>query len=226
MIQYVSTHCKKLRLATSWACPNSRFRLKADLTGHLYHFFTQENHMKICKALCAISLIVLQAYFADFALAATCDFRPPTPILLPHAYAGQSLHLKPLNEMTETAPLPDGSRIEISQSACVDIVTTGYALTVSLPQGTSENHRALIELLRQTIRALKTRPSAPPLAALDDFLRHANSVPLRDGTRSICRDGSTAPSGECSWESTGGYVLSVKPVGRRMRISVIEYVSG
>ncbi|WP_426112773.1 hypothetical protein [Massilia sp. PWRC2] len=182
--------------------------------------------MKICKVLCGISLIVLQGYFADFALAATCDFRAPTPILLPHAYAGQTLHRKPLNGMAETAQLPDGSQIEISQSACVDVITTAFALMVPLEQGTAENHSALVELLRQTILALKTRPSAPPLAELDVFLGHSNSVPLHDGTRSMCRDGSKAPSGECAWESTGGYVLSVKPVGRSMRVSVIQYVSG
>ena len=183
--------------------------------------------MKICTAFCGIVLISLQGYFTDFALAAdACDFRPPTPILLPHAYAGQTVKRKPENEITETAQLANGLRIEISQSACVDILTTEYALIVPLEQGASESQIALIELLRKTIRGLKKRTSARQLAELNDFLRHANDVPLRDGTRSICRDGSTAWSGECSWGSTGGYVLSVKPVGRSTRISVIEYVSG
>jgi hypothetical protein len=183
--------------------------------------------MKICTVLCGIALIGLQGYFTDFTLAAnTCDFRPPTPILLPHVYAGQTVRRKPVNEITETAQLPNGLRIEINQSACVDIFTTEYALIVPFKQGTSENQSALIELLRKTIPGLKRRLSAPPLAELNDFLKDANNVPLRDGTRSVCRDGSTAPSGECSWESTGGYVLSVKPVGRSTRISVIQYVSG
>src|SRR5438874_6744285 len=149
--------------------------------------------MKICTVLCGIAHIGLQGYFTDFAVAAnTCDFRPPTPILLPHAYAGQTVKRKPVNEITETAQLPNGLRIEISQSACVDIVTTEYALIVPLKQGTSENQSALIELLRKTIHGLKRRPSAPPLAELNDFLKDANNVPLRDGTRSVCRDGSAA----------------------------------
>jgi hypothetical protein len=183
--------------------------------------------MKICTVLCGIALIGLQGYSTDFALAAnTCDFRPPTPILLPNVYAGQTVKRKPVNEITETAQLPNGLRIEISQSACVYIFTTEYALIVPLKQETPENQSALIELLRKTIPGLTMRPSAPPLAELNDFLKDANNVPLRDGTRSVCRDGSTAPSGECSWESKGGYVLSVKPVGRSTRISVIQYVSG
>ncbi len=169
----------------------------------------------------------LQGYFTDFAVASNmCDFRPPKLILLPHAYPDQTVKRKPENEITETAQLPNGLRVEISQSACVDIFTTEYAVIVPLEQGTSENQTVLIELLRKTIASLKKRPAAPPLAELNDFLKHANNVPLRDGTRSMCRDGSTAPSGECSWESTGGYVLSVKPVGRSTRISVIQYVSG
>lgn len=183
--------------------------------------------MNICKVFCGIALIGLQGYFTDFALAASaCDFRPPVPILLSHVYAGQTVKRKPINEITETAQLPNGLRIEINQSACVDVVTTEYALIVPPKQGASEDQSALIELLRKTIPGLKRRPSAPPLAELNDFLKDANNVPLREGTRSVCRDGSTAPSGECSWESTGGYVLSVEPVGRNTRISVIQYVSG
>lgn len=183
--------------------------------------------MKICAAFCGIALISLQGYFAGLALAAdACDFRPPTPILSQHAYSGQTVQRKPDNEMTETAKLPNGQGIEISQSACVEILTTEYALIVPLAQGAAENQPALIELLRKTIPGLKRRASAPQLAELNDFLKHANEVPLRDGTRSVCRDGSIARSGECSWESTGGYVLSVKPVGRSTRIAVIEYVSG
>lgn len=183
--------------------------------------------MKICTALFGIGLISLQGYFTDFALAAdACDFRPPTPILLQHAYSAQTVKRKPENEITETAKLPNGLEIEISQSACVDVLTTEYALIVPIAQGALENQRALIELLRKTIPGLKRRTSAPELAELNDFLEHANEVPLRDGTRSVCRDGSLARSGECSWESTGGYILSVKPVGRSTRISVIEYVSG
>src|ERR1700712_1534309 len=96
--------------------------------------------MKICTAFCGIALISLQGYFTDFALAANaCDFRPPTPILLPHAYASQAVKRKPDNEITETAQLANGLRIEISQSACVDIFTTEYALIVPLKQGASEN---------------------------------------------------------------------------------------
>jgi hypothetical protein len=73
---------------------------------------------------------------------------------------------------------------------------------------------------------LKRRRSAPQLAEINEFLKHANKVLLRDGTHSVCKDGSTAWPGECSWESMGGYVLSVKPAGRSTRISVIEYASG
>jgi hypothetical protein len=182
--------------------------------------------MKICTALSGITLISLQCCFADAALAAdACDFRPPTPILVEHAYAGQTVKRKPDNEITETATLPDGMRIEISQSACVDIVTTEYVLIVPIYRGTPEKQDDLIELLRKTIPALQRRVSSPPLTGISEFLKHVSELPLRDGTRSVCKDGSIAKAGECSWESTGGYVLSVKPVGRSRRISVIEYVS-
>ena len=183
--------------------------------------------MKICKAFCWITLISLQGYFTGIALAAdACVFRSATPILLQHAYSGQTVKRKPENEIIETARLPNRLRIEISQSACMDILTTEYALIVPLDQGALENQSALIELLRTTILGLERRASARQLTELNNFLKHANNVPLRDGTRSICMDGSIARSGECSWESMGGYVLSVKPVGRSIRISVIEYVSG
>jgi hypothetical protein len=182
--------------------------------------------MKICTPFFWIALISLQCCFTDLALAAdACDFQPPMPILADHAYAGQTVKRKPNHEITETAKLPNGMRIEIRQSACVDIVTTEYALIVPIARSTSENQGDLIELLRNTIPALKRRASSPQPTGITDFLKHVNEVPLRDGTRSVCKDGSIAKSGECSWESTGGYVLSVKPVGRSRRISVIEYVS-
>ena len=128
--------------------------------------------------------------------------------------------------MTETAHLPHGIAIEIRQGACVDIVTTEYALRVPMARGAAQKQEVLIALLRTTMAALKTRTPPAELAELDSFLEHAYDVPVRDGSRAICNDGSSAPAGECSWESTGGYILSVKPVGRSTRVAVIKYFSG
>lgn len=157
---------------------------------------------------------------------AACTFQAPTPVLRPHAYAGQVLTRQSENRSMEKAQLPDGLRIEIRQSACVDFLATEFILIFPRRQGPQPDANTWIDLARGTIANLKTRKPAAEYTQLNDFLKRAHNLRPRDGIRSACRDGSEAAPGECTWESSGGFVFSVKRTGQDTRVSVTEYLSG
>jgi hypothetical protein len=155
-----------------------------------------------------------------------CDFQPPEPVLLAHAYAGHVLAQRSGNRLMEKAQLPDGLRIEIQQSTCVDFLTTEFILVFPHNQGPQPESNDWIDIARNTIASLKTRRPAGEYAQLNDFLKRAHALRPRNGTRSSCRDGSDAAPGECTWESLGGFVFSVTRTGQDTRVSVTEYLSG
>jgi hypothetical protein len=160
------------------------------------------------------------------ASADACSFQPPRPVLLPNSYPGQTLERQSDNGMTEKAQLNNGLRIEIRQSTCVDFLVTDFVLIIPCEQGRQRDRNAQLRLARSTIAGLKTRIPTGGFAELLDFLRRAPGLRLRDGSLGLCRDGSNAQPGECSWESMGGFVFSVKRSARGTRISVSQYLSG
>jgi hypothetical protein len=154
-----------------------------------------------------------------------CSFQPPAPLLLPNTYAGQSQERQRDNLITEKAHLSNGLRIEIQQSACVDFVTTEFVLIIPREPGRELDQKAQIRLARATIAGLKTARPARENAELLDFLNRAPGLRSHAGSLGSCRDGSEARPGECSWESMGGFIFSVKRTERGTRISVTQYLS-
>lgn len=154
-----------------------------------------------------------------------CDLRPPQPLLVPRSYARQTLVRKANNELSETADLGNGVRLQLLQSACVDIASTEIIFLVPDSGAQSASRARSIAFARKTLPQLKTSLGKEALSALDDFLKRSSALPSEHGVRAECNDGSTADPGECSWDSTGGYVLSIKHIGKNTRIAVIKYVS-
>lgn len=145
-----------------------------------------------------------------------CSLRAPQALLLPHAYPGQTALPGKENTLVEAAVLAGGVRLRIERHSCVDGVSTELVLLVP---GSLASDRAAIDLLRTTIEQLKwdrARADAPSLLA---FLQRAPALPLRKGVRSVCNDDSIADPGDCSWESNGGFVLSIKRGATSSRIS-------
>lgn len=158
--------------------------------------------------------------------AMACSFQPPTPILLPHAYSGQTLERQSENQVIEKAQLNNGLRIEILQSACADFLTTEFTLIIPRGRNPQPDQNGWIELARTTIAGLKTHKPPSEYAELNEFLGRAPGLRPHNGVLGVCKDGSDARPGECSWESLGGFVFSVKRTERGTRVSITQYLSG
>lgn len=158
--------------------------------------------------------------------AAGCSFQAPRPILLPHAYRGAAFVRKPDNRSTEMATLGKGVRVEISQSQCADFLTKEITFVVPRGQSPRRDDKAWLAWAGAEIGRLKLAPTAGDLRELQQFLLRAGDLAEQDGARSQCRDGSSAPAGQCSWDSTGGYVFRVTRERGSVRISATEYISG
>lgn len=156
----------------------------------------------------------------------TCSFQPPVPVLLPNGYPGQTLEWQSENRVTEKAQLQNGLRIEIRQSACADFLTTEFTLIVPGEQDLQLDQDGRIRLARTTIAGLKMRKRADEYADLNDFLGQASGLGPHNDIVAACKDGSQARPGECSWDSLGGFVFSVKRTVHGARISVTKYLSG
>lgn len=171
-----------------------------------------------------LMFIVFSACAANTALANEgCEFQPPTPILQAHAYAGQTVTRRSDNRLQESGQVDPGLRVEIGQSACADFLTTEFVFVAS---GAQRDDAGWIAFARSALARLKTRASAREAAALATFLRRAPTLPLRDGSRSACRDGSSAAAGQCTWDSQGGFVLSIRRGARTTRVRLTDYRSG
>lgn len=158
-----------------------------------------------------------------------CTFEAPQAVLRKGAYVVQSFVRLPGNRATERAQLGRGIVLEIRQSQCVDVISTEFVLTA--PPGEASRARAAgdggwIGLARELLANLKTRDDRAKFEELDHFLETAPNLPEHAGIRSICRDGTVAGAGECSWESTGGFSVTVSRSARATRIAVLQYLSG
>lgn len=156
--------------------------------------------------------------------AAACEFAPPTPLLRPGAYAGQSVEREPGNRLIETAQLGRDWRIEVRQAQCVDFVATEFILTGPAARDSADDAH-WIERARRAIAGLKTRAASASYAELDSFLRQAAHLPERGGERALCRDGSAPAAGQCDWTTGGGFVLSLTRSATTVRVSARQYLS-
>jgi hypothetical protein len=178
-------------------------------------------------SLCAriVLATVLFSSGAASALAAdSCSLMAPDPVLRPQAYPGQTLKQRSKHTSMESASPHAGLRIDIRQDGCEDFVTTRFILTVARGRERERLDDEWIAYARTEIAGLKSR-EPQRFRDLDAFLAKAHRIAPRKGERAICRDGSAADEGDCSWDSLGGYAISIKRGPGATTISVTEYVS-
>jgi hypothetical protein len=173
----------------------------------------------------ALPAALLLLFVAGSALAGeSCSLKAPDPVLRPGAYPGQTLDKRSSQTSMEAARPRPGLRIDIRQDACEDFATTRFVLTVAGGQARARTDDEWIDFARAEIGRLKTSPPRR-FQELDAFLGKARGIAPRNGERSLCRDGSAADTGACSWDSLGGYIVSVKRGRRATTVSVTEYIS-
>jgi hypothetical protein len=154
-----------------------------------------------------------------------CSLRVPGPVLRPGAYPAQTLVRQDDHVSRESAVLRPGLRIEIRQDACEDFVTARFTLTASGAQAVTRTDEEWIDFARAELARLKLKDSPQRLAELDAFLGKARGIAARGGERTLCRDGTTPGSGTCSWDSLGGYTVTVKRRRGATTVSVTEALS-
>jgi hypothetical protein len=154
----------------------------------------------------------------------SCSLMVPGPVLRPQAYPRQTLDQRSKHSSMETVTPHAGLRVEMRQDACEDFITTRFTLIVAHGREHKRTDQEWIDFARAEIAGLKTR-EPQRFKDLEAFLATAYRVAPRKGVRAICRDGSAADAGECSWDSLGGYMVSIAHVRNVTTISVTEYVS-
>jgi hypothetical protein len=162
----------------------------------------------------------------ESATAEGCTFNVPQTVLQKNAYSRHTFTKLPANRALEAARVRKNLRVEISHNQCVDFITS--ELTFIVPSGSTSkfDERYWLQFAQDEIQRLKLNPLAGDYQALRRFLTRARQIAPRNGARSLCRDGSVAEAGQCSWESTGGFIFQVKKTDAEVRISAVEYVSG
>jgi hypothetical protein len=175
-----------------------------------------------------MNVVLAPALFLSIAASAfaedNCSLMAPAPVLQPGAYPGQTLDKQNSHMSMETARPQRGLRVDIRQDGCEDFITTRFTLTVARGKEGERTEDEWIDFARAEIARLKT--SEPRrFREMDAFLARAHGIRPRNGERAICRDGSAAAPGACSWDSLGGYIFSVSRGRSATTISVTEYVS-
>lgn len=149
-----------------------------------------------------------------------CNFAAPAALLQAQAYRGYKFQRSAENTAIESGDISKDIHFQIQQDQCVDFVVRTYTFTLK----SSGNVRPL-DLAISEISSLKFTDAHEKPTDLLTFLKTA----YRKGSESrfsACKDGSSAPSGECSWESMGGYSFEVDRERTKIVISVTEYTSG
>ncbi len=153
-----------------------------------------------------------------------CSLMVPNPVLRAQAYPRQTLDRRSKHASMETVSPHAGLRVEIRQDGCADFITTRFTLIVARGRERERTEQEWIDFARAEIAGLKTR-EPQRFKDLDAFLARAPRIAPRKGVRAICRDGSAADAGECSWDSLGGDMISIGHVRDATTILVTEYVS-
>jgi hypothetical protein len=154
-----------------------------------------------------------------------CEFQPPQAMLQSTAYAGYTFTRAPANNATERAQIRDKLGVEVATSQCADSIVRTFTFIVPSAGNVQRDERYWLELARTELAALKLKQAGSNENGLTQFLVRARDIAPRAGTRSTCKDGSSADAGECSWDSMGGYIFEVKKAGTTIRVSVTEYSS-
>ena len=180
----------------------------------------------VMKPLCAAGLLALFATGAAQAAGADngCSFNPPAPMLQAKAYAGYAFKRGAQNNATEKVQLRSNLRLEIAMGQCVDLIVHTFTFTAVDAAKGRHDDRYWFDLARSEIAALKRKETVTD-AELDQFLLRARTLAPQAGARSACKDGSKAESGQCTWESGGGFIVEVKKTGANVTVSVTEYTS-
>ena len=170
-------------------------------------------------------LIVAALFVPGVAQAADngCNFAAPSPLLKPHAYAGQSFMAKPDNAAVETATLSGGARLTINLSQCVDAIGHEFVLTVPADPKIKRDFAGWVDFGLATLSGLKVR-EASATSELIGFLEKARGIKPKNGVVALCRDGKGAAP--CSWESGGEFRIEVRPAAAGTRLTIAESVSG
>ncbi len=170
-------------------------------------------------------LLPLTALAAD---GPDCSFAAPTGLLQARAYSAYAFQPSANNVAVELADISKDVKLEIRHSQCVDVVATKFTFKVksSLPAIGTES--LAVAFAMNEVSNLKladsTRKPDGLLAFLQNQQKKGAAQPIRNF--SACKDGATAPPGECSWDSLGGYIFEIKPQKEQTIISVTEYTSG
>lgn len=174
----------------------------------------------------AIMLLVLLGTRAARAADDTgCEFQPPQAMLQSQAYTGYTFTRAPENNATERAQIRDKLGVEVATSQCADSIVRTFTFIVPSAGNVQRDERYWLDFARTEIAALKLKQAGSNENGLTQFLVRARDIAPRAGTRSTCKDGSSADAGECSWDSMGGYIFEVKKAGTTIRVSVTEYSS-
>jgi hypothetical protein len=179
------------------------------------------------RGLCLAAVLASALLFPAVASALaddSCPLMAPDPVLQPKAYRVQTLDKRDRHSSLESASPHPGLRIDIRQDGCEDFVTTRFTLSVARGREPERSEDEWIAFARAEIAGLKTR-EPQRFRDLDAFLAKARRIAPRKGERALCRDGSAADAASCSWDSLGGYSVSVKRGRSTTTISVMEYVS-
>jgi hypothetical protein len=187
--------------------------------------------MRMTSMIKPVSLLVFSVLLqaAGSALADECSLQPPRPLLQANAYSHYTFRPATGHRAVESAELRDGLRIEVSSSGCVDFLVREISLIVPArapTAGHGQNDDAWLRFARTEIGRLKRHRPDDNFGELERFLAEARRIAPRKGTRSVCKDQSTADAGLCSWESMGGFIFKVTRSKGKRRISATKYVSG
>jgi hypothetical protein len=149
-----------------------------------------------------------------------CSFAAPNALLQTQVYRSYTFRRTADNEIFESADLSKDVHFEIRQSQCVDFVVRKFTFTLKSNLGIRPLDFAIKAISNLKLSDAHERPTEL-LLFLKTGYRNGN------GNRfSACRDGSSAPPGECSWDSLGGYSFEVGRERKHVIISVNEYISG
>jgi hypothetical protein len=149
-----------------------------------------------------------------------CDFAEPHALLQKSAYRAYTFQRTPDNGASESTEISEGVHLEVQQSQCVDFLVRTFTLTVESSITAQPLDIAIKEISNIQFSDLSEKPTE-----LLSFLKTRHGRDPR-ANFSACKDGSSAPLGECTWESGGGFSFEVSRKKKQVIISATEYTSG
>ena len=149
-----------------------------------------------------------------------CTFAQPDALLDKDAYHGYTFKRTANNGALEEIEITRSSKLKIQQNQCVDFIVRKYIVTLDSAATVIPVDVAIDEISNLKFVDVSKKP-----IELLSFLKSGRG---KGSFRrfSGCRDGSSAPSGECSWDSSGGFSFDVNRNKNHLIITVTEYTSG